>query len=101
MIRKNLLPLSACLLFLASAAFAGMNLNLSREIPVCTEEVISMYDGSSQPSIKEIVEELKVIEADLIRENGKSKKDWDSIKTLTQRAGELKGELEYIVLSKN
>ncbi|ADO84284.1 hypothetical protein [Ilyobacter polytropus] len=99
--RKNLLPLSACLLFIATAAFAGMNLNLSKEIPVCTEEVITMYEGSSQPNIKAIVKELRVVEADLIKENEKSDKDWDSIKVLTQRAGELKGKLEYIVLSKN
>ncbi|WP_319371848.1 hypothetical protein [uncultured Ilyobacter sp.] len=99
--KKNLLPLSACLMLIASAAFAGMNLNLSKEIPVCTEEVITMYEDSSQPSIKAIVEELRVVEADLIKENEKSEKDWDSIKLLTQRAGELKGKLEYIVLSKN
>ena len=101
MMRKNLLPLSACLLLIATAAFAGMNLNLSREIPVCTEEVISMYEGSTQLSIKAIVKELRVIESDLARENEKTEKDWDSIKVLTQRAGELKGKLEYIVLSKN
>ncbi|WP_321329631.1 hypothetical protein [uncultured Ilyobacter sp.] len=101
MMRKNLLPLSACLLLIATAAFAGMNLNLSKEIPVCTEEVITMYEDSSEPNIKAIVEELRVVEADLIIENEKPEKDWDSIKVLTQRAGELKGKLEYIVLSKN
>jgi hypothetical protein len=78
-----------------------MNLNLSKEIPVCTEEVITMYEDSSEPNIKAIVEELRVVEADLIIENEKPEKDWDSIKVLTQRAGELKGKLEYIVLSKN
>ncbi|WP_319200670.1 hypothetical protein [uncultured Ilyobacter sp.] len=101
MMRKNLLPLSACLLLIATAAFAGMNLNLSKEIPVCTEEVITMYEDSSEPNIKAIVEELRVVEADLIIENEKPEKDWGSIKVLTQRAGELKGKLEYIVLSKN
>ena len=101
MMRKNILPLSACLLLIATAAFAGMNLNLSKEIPVCTEEVITMYEDSSEPNIKAIVEELRVVEADLIIENEKPEKDWDSIKVLTQRAGELKGKLEYIVLSKN
>jgi hypothetical protein len=101
MIRKYFLPLSACLLLLATAAFAGMNLNLSREIPICTEEVITMYEDSDQPNIKSIVDELKVIETKLSKEAKKNEKDWDSIKKLTQRAGELNGKLEYIVLSKN
>lgn len=101
MFRKYFLPLTACLLLLATATFAGMNLNLSREIPVCTEEVITMYEDSDQPNIKAIVEELKGIEAELIIETEKTEKDWDSIKELTERAGELNGQLEYIVLSKN
>lgn len=99
MSKKRILFIGA--LMLGSVAFAGGDLNLSSDIPVCTPKIVERYDSDPQNEVKDIIQRISENENLLQEEYNREDKDWDKIQRLTLEGGELKGELEYVILSRN
>lgn len=99
MSKKNILFIGS--LILGTLAFAGGDLNLSSEIPICSEEIVKTYENDQQNQVTDIIEMIRKNEVLIATEYKKPEKDWDEIKRLTKIGGELKGKLEYIILARN
>lgn len=82
-------------------AFAGGDLNLSSDIPVCGTKIVEKYQKDSQNEVRGLIDKISENEKLMEIEYNKSDKNWEKIQILTKKGGELKGELEYIVLSRN
>jgi len=88
-------------LMLGTVAFAGGDLNLSSDIPVCSEKIVEKYTTDPQNEVKDIIHRISKNESLIQEEYSKQDRDWDEIQRLTKEGGKLKGELEYIILSRN
>ena len=88
-------------LMLGTVAFAGGDLNLSSDIPVCSEKIVEKYTTDPQNEVKDIIHRISKNESLIQEEYIKQDRDWDEIQRLTKEGGKLKGELEYIILSRN
>ncbi len=99
MSKKRILFIGA--LMLGSVAFAGGDLNLSSDIPVCTPKIVERYDTDPQNEVRDIILRISENENLIQEEYSREDKNWDEIQRLTMEGGELKGELEYIILSRN
>lgn len=99
MSKKKVLFIGA--LMLGSVAFAGGDLNLSSDIPVCNQKIVEKYTTDPQNEVKEIIHRINENETLIQEEYSKEDRNWDEIQRLTREGGKLKGELEYIILSRN
>lgn len=99
MSKKKVLFIGA--LMLGTVAFAGGDLNLSSDIPVCSEKIVEKYTNDPQNEVKEIIHRISKNESLIQEEYNKKDRNWDEIQRLTREGGKLKGELEYIILSRN
>lgn len=99
MSKKKVLFIGA--LMLGTVAFAGGDLNLSSDIPVCSEKIVEKYTTDPQNEVKDIIHRISKNESLIQEEYNKQDRDWDEIQRLTREGGKLKGELEYIILSRN
>lgn len=99
MSKKEILLLG--LLLLGTLTFAGGDLNLSSEIPTCSEKIVDKYQGDSQTDVKALIVKIRENEKLIEDEYQKPQKDWSEIERLTKVGGELKGQLEYLILARN
>lgn len=97
--KKKILFIGA--LMLGTVAFAGGDLNLSSDIPVCSEKIIDKYSTDPQNEIRAIIDQISENEKLIEDEYSKANRDWDEIQRLTKEGGKLKGKLEYTILSRN
>ena len=88
-------------LILGTLTFAGGDLSLSTDIPLCEKKLAAKYEKDQKNKVREIINEIAENERLIEVEYNKDEKNWDEIERLTKIGGELKGELEYIILARN
>lgn len=88
-------------LILGAITFAGGDLNLSSEIPVCGTKIVEKYEKDPQNEVGAIIDKISENERQIEKEYNSPERNWEEIQRLTKEGGRLKGDLEYLILSRN
>lgn len=88
-------------LILGAITFAGGDLNLSSEIPICGTKIVEKYEADPQNEVRTLIGQINENEKQIEEEYNSPEKNWDEIQRLTKEGGKLKGNLEYLILSRN